>query len=122
MLITSDGESLSIDEIRASFNCDKIKSFKDFPKIFIIDVCRGENIPTAHTTTMMREKVEKEEMQLLGHNDDGFLIIWSTTQGYQIGDFSFVVMSKYKSGYPFKQMLNDVRQEIRKRNNGEWYC
>ncbi|ETO00696.1 hypothetical protein RFI_36744, partial [Reticulomyxa filosa] len=37
MLITSDGESLSIDEIRASFNCDKIKSFKDFPKIFIID-------------------------------------------------------------------------------------
>ncbi|ETO00856.1 hypothetical protein RFI_36584 [Reticulomyxa filosa] len=29
---------------------------------------------------------------------------------------------KYKNGYPFKQMLNDIRQEIRKSKNGEWYC
>ncbi|ETO07241.1 caspase-8, partial [Reticulomyxa filosa] len=91
MLMTSDGKSLSIDEIRALFNCDKMESFKDFPKIFIIDMCRGENTPTAHTTTIARGKVEKKkEMQLLGHNDDGFLIIWSTTQGYQIGDFSLL--------------------------------
>ncbi|ETO10739.1 hypothetical protein RFI_26638 [Reticulomyxa filosa] len=127
MLVTSDGKSLSIDEIRESFNCDKMESFKDFPKIFIIDMCRGKNTPTAHMTTTMRGK--KEDMQSLGHNDDGFLMIWSTTQGHQIGDFSLlsncmksVVMSKYKSGYPFKQMLNDVRQEIRRSKNGEWYC
>ncbi|ETO07240.1 hypothetical protein RFI_30152, partial [Reticulomyxa filosa] len=88
MLMTSDGKSLSIDEIRASFNCNKMESFKDFPKIFIIDICRGKNPPTAHITTIVRG--ENEDMQLLGHNDDGFLIIWSTTQGYEIGDFSLL--------------------------------
>ncbi|ETO36336.1 hypothetical protein RFI_00725 [Reticulomyxa filosa] len=129
MLVTSDGKSLSIDEIRASFNCDKMESFKNFPKIFIIDVCRGENIPTSQTMAMRGKVEKKEDIRLLGHNDDGFLMIWSTTQGYQIGDFSLlsssmksVVKSKYKSGYPFKQMFDDIRQEIRKRSSGEWYC
>ncbi|ETO03031.1 hypothetical protein RFI_34379, partial [Reticulomyxa filosa] len=72
---------------------------------------------------------KKKDVQLSGHSGDGFLTIWSTISGYQVADFSLlsehiksVAISKYKSGYPFKQMLNDVRQEIRKSNNGEWYC
>ncbi|ETO32440.1 hypothetical protein RFI_04677, partial [Reticulomyxa filosa] len=75
MLVTSDGKSLSIDEIRELF---------DLPKIFIIDVCRGETSPTAHSTTSTRGKIQKKEtVQSLGHSGDGFLTIWSTISGYQ---------------------------------------
>ncbi|ETO34985.1 hypothetical protein RFI_02089 [Reticulomyxa filosa] len=68
-------------------------------------------------------------MPLYGHNDDGFLTIWSTTQGHQVADFSLlsncmtrVVKSKYKSGYPLKKMLDNIKQDIRENRNGEWYC
>ncbi|ETO05944.1 hypothetical protein RFI_31453 [Reticulomyxa filosa] len=123
MLVTSDGKHVSIDEMRTSFNCDKMESFKDLPKIFIIDACRGENIPKSHEIVMRGNKA------LYGHNDDGFLIIWSTTKGHRVADLSLlsecmkkVVVSKYKSGYPFKQMLQDIRTEIRNNKSSEWYC
>ncbi|ETO32789.1 hypothetical protein RFI_04328, partial [Reticulomyxa filosa] len=128
MLVTSDEKSLSIDEIYESLGCDILESFKDLPKIFIMDLCRGENTPTINTT--MRGKTEeKKNMNLHGDNYSEFLFIWSTTQRYEIADFSLlskcmkrVMISKYKSGYPFKQILDDVRREIRKSKNGEWYC
>ncbi|ETO26590.1 hypothetical protein RFI_10549 [Reticulomyxa filosa] len=123
MLVASDGKYVSIDRIRSSFNCHEMESFKDFPKIFIIDACRGENIPKAHEIAKRGNEIS------YGHNDDGFLIIWSTTKGHQVADLSLlsecikkVVVSKYKSGYPFKQMLQDIRTEIRSNKNSEWYC
>ncbi|ETO10778.1 hypothetical protein RFI_26599 [Reticulomyxa filosa] len=123
MLVASDGKHVSIDEIRSLFNCNKMESFKNFPKIFIIDACRGGNAPKSH------ELVTRGNETLYGHNDDGFLIIWSTTKGHRVADLSLlsqcmnnVVISKYKSGYPFKQMLQDIRTEIRKSKSGEWYC
>ncbi|ETO16964.1 hypothetical protein RFI_20374, partial [Reticulomyxa filosa] len=128
MLVTSDGNSLSIDKIRTTFNCHKMESFKDFPKIFIVDICRGENIPMAHKITTKGTNINKA-ISLYGHNDDGFLTIWSTTQGHQVVDFSLlsncmanVIKSKYKSGYSLRQMLINIRQDIRKSKNGEWYC
>ncbi|ETO00112.1 caspase-7 (C14 family), partial [Reticulomyxa filosa] len=44
VLVSSDGKYLPIDKIRSSFNSHEIESLKDCPKIFIIDVCRGDNI------------------------------------------------------------------------------
>ncbi|ETN99545.1 caspase-7 (C14 family), partial [Reticulomyxa filosa] len=41
VLVMSDGEYLSIDEIKSSFDCNRMRSLKDCPKIFIIDICRG---------------------------------------------------------------------------------
>ncbi|ETN99302.1 hypothetical protein RFI_38179, partial [Reticulomyxa filosa] len=124
MLVASDGTSLSIDKIRTTFNCHEMEFFKDFPKIFIIDVCRGESTTTAHKIT-----TRGPDMPLYGHNDDGFLTIWSTTPGYQAADKSLlsnrmtdVIKSKYKSGYPLKKMLDDIRQNIREKPHGEWYC
>ncbi|ETO09620.1 caspase-8 [Reticulomyxa filosa] len=123
MLVASDGKHVSINKIRSSFNCHEMESFKDFPKIFIIDACRGENIPKAH------EIVKRGNDISYGHNDDGFLMIWSTTKGHQVADLSLlsesmkkVVTSKYKNSYPFKQMLQDIRTEIRNNKNSEWYC
>ncbi|ETO04975.1 hypothetical protein RFI_32420 [Reticulomyxa filosa] len=118
---------MPIDDILKAFDCEKIESFKDFPKIFIIDICRNQNTSAAY---IMRGKIEeKEDMQVPGHNHDGFLIIWSTIQEYQIANRSLlsnsmksVVMSKYKSKYPLKQMLHDIRQDIQKSGNSEWYC
>ncbi|ETO00948.1 hypothetical protein RFI_36492, partial [Reticulomyxa filosa] len=128
MLVSSDGSCLSINEMRTTFNCNKMDSFKYFPKIFIVDVCRGESIPTAHKI-IMRGKNTTKDMPLYGHNDDGFLTIWSTTQGHQAADISLlsncmtkVIKSKYKSGYPLKKMLDNIRQDIRERKHGEWYC
>ncbi|ETO05230.1 hypothetical protein RFI_32166 [Reticulomyxa filosa] len=109
--------------MRASFNCYKMEAFKDFPKIFIIDTCRGENIPKSYELVMRGNEVSH------GHNDDGFLTIWSTTKGHRVADLSLlsqymnnVVTLKYKSGYPFKQMLQDIRTEIRSNKSSEWYC
>ncbi|ETO02948.1 hypothetical protein RFI_34462 [Reticulomyxa filosa] len=123
MLVASDGKYISIDEMRASFNCYKMEAFKDLPKILIIDSCRGENIPKSY------EIVTRGNKMLHGHNDDGFLIIWSTTKGHRVVDLSLlsqcmknVVTSKYKSGYPFKRMLEDIRTEIRTNKSSEWYC
>ncbi|ETN98086.1 hypothetical protein RFI_39436, partial [Reticulomyxa filosa] len=82
----------------------------------------GESIPTAHQITT-------RGTSLYGHSDDGFLTIWSTTQGHQVADFSLlsncmtrVIKSKCKSGYPLKNMLDNIRQDIRENKNGEWYC
>ncbi|ETO22535.1 caspase-3 [Reticulomyxa filosa] len=123
MLVASDGKYVSIDKIRSSFNCHEMESFKDFPKIFIIDICRGENIPKAHEIAMRGNEIS------YGHNDDGFLIIWSTTKGHRVADLSLfsecmknTVTTKYKNSYPFKQMLHDIRTEIRKKKCSEWYC
>ncbi|ETO31119.1 hypothetical protein RFI_06001 [Reticulomyxa filosa] len=123
MLVTSDGKYVSIDRIRSSFNCHEMESFKDFPKIFIVDACRGESIPKAHEITTRGNET------LYGHNDDGFLSIWSTTKGHQVADLSLlsksikkVITSQYKIGYPFKQMLQDIRTDIRSNKSGEWYC
>ncbi|ETO02319.1 hypothetical protein RFI_35117, partial [Reticulomyxa filosa] len=41
VLVTSEGNFIPINEIRSSFDCNRINSLKDCPKIFIIDVCRG---------------------------------------------------------------------------------
>ncbi|ETO33979.1 hypothetical protein RFI_03116, partial [Reticulomyxa filosa] len=110
-----------------AFNCHEMESFKDFPKIFIVDACRGQNIPKAHEIVLGRNP--NKNMPIYGHNDDGFLTVWSTTKGFQVGDLSLlsksmkdIIISKYKLGYPFKQMLQDVRNDIRKNKSGEWYC
>ncbi|ETO25447.1 hypothetical protein RFI_11690, partial [Reticulomyxa filosa] len=123
MFIASDGKRLSIDKIRSSLNCNEMESFKDIPKIFIIDVCRGENIPRAHKVATRGKEVR------YGHCDDGFLIIWSTTKGYRVADLSLlsksmknIVTSKYKNGQPFKQILQEIRTHIRNNKSSEWYC
>ncbi|ETO07888.1 hypothetical protein RFI_29501 [Reticulomyxa filosa] len=129
VFITSDGKLVSIDKIRASFNCHEMESLKDFPKIFIIDACRGQNIPKSHEIVTRGNENTNKNISIYGHNDDEFLTIWSTTKGFKVCDLSLlsksmkdVIISKYKFGYPFKQMLQDVRDEIRKSKSGEWYC
>ncbi|ETO32399.1 hypothetical protein RFI_04717 [Reticulomyxa filosa] len=123
ILVASDGKQVSIDKIQSSFNCSEMESFKDLPKIFIIDACHDKNIPKSYELTMRGNKT------VWGHRDDGFLIIWSTTKGHKVADLSLlsksmnkVVTSKYKNGYPFKQMLHDIRTDIRSTKSGEYYC
>ncbi|ETO00987.1 hypothetical protein RFI_36453 [Reticulomyxa filosa] len=49
------------------------------------------------------------------HNDNRFLMIWSKTKGYQVGDLSLfsetmknIIVSKYKIGYSLNQMLKEI--------------
>ncbi|ETN99195.1 caspase-1, partial [Reticulomyxa filosa] len=84
VLVTSDGEYLPIDEIKSFFDCNRMGSLKDCPKIFIIDICRGSNVPQIASGTQTKGKQGKEQNNI--HNDNGFLMIWSTTKGYQVGD------------------------------------
>ncbi|ETO31826.1 hypothetical protein RFI_05290 [Reticulomyxa filosa] len=57
VFVTSDGKQVSIDKIRSSYNCNEMESFKDLPKIFIIDCCRGENIPKSYELTMRGKEI-----------------------------------------------------------------
>ncbi|ETO31514.1 hypothetical protein RFI_05607, partial [Reticulomyxa filosa] len=78
MLVTSDGKKVPVDKIRTLFDCHKLKAFKDCPKIFIVDIDRGRNIPTDYKMVMRGREKHKRE-----HSGDGFFTIWSTTKGSQ---------------------------------------
>ncbi|ETN98424.1 hypothetical protein RFI_39076 [Reticulomyxa filosa] len=54
MLVASNEKHVSIDDMHMPFNCNKMESFKDFPKIFIIDACRGISILKSHEIITMR--------------------------------------------------------------------
>ncbi|ETN98478.1 hypothetical protein RFI_39018 [Reticulomyxa filosa] len=124
VLTSSDGKGVSIDEIRHSFDCDNLEAFKNCPKIFIVDIGRGDSIPKAYKMVMRG----REQPLRYGHNDDGFFTIWSTTKGHKVADFSHLstgikdVFSRFKDNCSLHQMIHQVRNNIRKKNNGEWYC
>ncbi|ETO33231.1 hypothetical protein RFI_03875, partial [Reticulomyxa filosa] len=127
VLVTSEGDSIPIDEIRTSFDCNRMKSLKDCPKIFIIDVCRGNYSPQSENSVLTRG--ENGPQQNNTHNGSEFLMIWSTTKGYQVSDLALLstsmrhtIGSKYKSNYSLNQMLKEVRADIQKKNGGSWYC
>ncbi|ETO11794.1 hypothetical protein RFI_25582 [Reticulomyxa filosa] len=117
---------MSINTIRQHFDCHKRESLKDCPKIFIIDICRGERAPKAYEVPT---RGSIQEQVTYGHNDDGFLLIWSTTSGHKVIDLSLlsksmkkVISAMYKNGYSLHQMLKEIRDDIRKSKSGEWYC
>ncbi|ETO07311.1 hypothetical protein RFI_30081 [Reticulomyxa filosa] len=108
VLITSEGDKISIDEIRASFGC---RQMKDYPKIFIIDVCRGNINPQEACS---RIKGKNENQQNNSHNGYGFLVIWSKTKGYQVNDSAF-----------FSEMvvfLHQMLRNVTKKTGGAYYC
>ncbi|ETO24979.1 hypothetical protein RFI_12166 [Reticulomyxa filosa] len=118
VLVTSDGKYIPIAKFQDSFDCERMQSFEDFPKIFIIDVC--------HTKIAEPQKSAIRGIRGL-RNYDGFLVIWSTTKGNTVGKLSLlsqcmknIVTSTYKSGYSFNQMLQDIMTEICNKN--EWHC
>ncbi|ETO01686.1 hypothetical protein RFI_35754 [Reticulomyxa filosa] len=122
MLVTSDGKYVLIDEMRVSFNCYKMESFKNLPKIFIIDACRCENAPKSYELAMRGNEV------LYGHNDNGFLIIWSTTKGHRVADLSFlsecmknIVISNIKMIIYSSKCCKILGQRFVQQKYG-WYC
>ncbi|ETO12077.1 hypothetical protein RFI_25300, partial [Reticulomyxa filosa] len=126
VLVTSDGKNIPIDELRRSFDCNRMESLKDCPKIFIIDACRGQSIPKSH---VIEWKGNDKTIERYGHTDDGFLTIWSTTKGYKVANFSLfskcmtkTVVSMYKNGCSLHQMMKIVRRDIQDSSGGEWYC
>ncbi|ETO19057.1 hypothetical protein RFI_18183 [Reticulomyxa filosa] len=129
VLVTSEGSSVSIDKIRSSFNCHEMESLQDCPKIFIIDACRGRNKPISYPVVFRGFETSTKAFQMHGHNDDGFLTIWSTTKGHVVSDSSLlsehmkgVITEFHKKNYTFNQMLHQIRDRIRKSKSGEWYC
>ncbi|ETO04643.1 caspase-8 precursor [Reticulomyxa filosa] len=120
VLVTSEGENISIDTIRSYFDNQKLTSFEDYPKIFFIDICRGNN------KSKNIQKRGKEGGDV--HNDDGFLILWSTTSGYEVGDLSLfsesikdTIISKYENTFLY-QMLKEVRVNVKGRPDSSTYC
>ncbi|ETO02501.1 hypothetical protein RFI_34929, partial [Reticulomyxa filosa] len=117
-LVTSDGEHVPVDEIRSLFNCNKMESLKDCPKIFIIDICRTPQVSNFIRTTKQNNMYDKY----------GFLTILSTTSGYQIAalslfseDIKRTIISRYKMDYPLTQILKEIRANTMKKSDG-WYC
>ncbi|ETO14405.1 hypothetical protein RFI_22965, partial [Reticulomyxa filosa] len=121
-LVTSEGESISIDTIRSFFDRERLPSFKDYPKIFFIDICRG-NKPFSIKSIKKRGKEGGDV-----HNDDGFLIVWSTTSGYKVDDLSLfsesikdTIISKYENTFLY-QMLKEVRVNVKGKPDSSTYC
>ncbi|ETO21832.1 hypothetical protein RFI_15372 [Reticulomyxa filosa] len=121
MLITSEQETISLDYIRARFNHQEIPSLKDCPKIFIVDL----QYPKIHTAPM---KIINQSQKIYGHDDDGFLIISSIPKAHTEDNLSLLskcmkntISSMYKTGYSLNQMLQSIRDDIRKSKTGEWY-
>ncbi|ETO08035.1 hypothetical protein RFI_29354 [Reticulomyxa filosa] len=103
-----------------------MQSLQDYPKIFIIDACRGQAIPKSYP---IEWKGKQENKTYYGHNDDGFLTIWSTTKGHKVANFSLfsscmtnTILSMYKNCYSLYHMIKMVRKQLRQSKGGEWYC
>ncbi|ETN98996.1 caspase-1 [Reticulomyxa filosa] len=129
VLVTSEGDSLSIDKIHSDFNCNEMSSLKDIPKIFIINACRGKKMPKSHIIGMRAKPEDTKRRLYYGHNDDGFFTIWSTTNGHIVKDSPLfskcikeVIAEMCEKGYSLNQMLREIRDRIQKSNGGEWYC
>ncbi|ETO25878.1 caspase 3, apoptosis-related cysteine protease a [Reticulomyxa filosa] len=116
VLITSDGKKTQINSIRTLFDCDRMSSFQNFPKIFFIDACRG--------TTMPKKENNNTASRGRGimHDGEGFLMVWSTTSGYSVSDLSIfsesikcLISQKYQNE-TLRQMLNEIRNDIKKKD------
>ncbi|ETO07695.1 hypothetical protein RFI_29694 [Reticulomyxa filosa] len=101
----------------------------DCPKIFIVDACRGRNRPKSRAVVVRGNQENIQSEQFHGHDDDGFLTIWSTTKGHLVSDASLlsqcmhaVMTEAHKKNYSLNQMLREIRDKIRKNQQGEWYC
>ncbi|ETO31911.1 hypothetical protein RFI_05206 [Reticulomyxa filosa] len=112
ILVTSEGYSIPINEIRSFFDCNRINSLKGCPKVFIIDVYRGNIVPQNTENIPIKRKNNTEQNNM--HNDNVFLMIWSTTKGYQVlichysASMKNIIISKYKIGYPLSHMLREI--------------
>ncbi|ETO20143.1 hypothetical protein RFI_17076 [Reticulomyxa filosa] len=122
-LITSEGAYFPIDCIRSLFNCSKMESLRNCPKIFIINTCHGNTVPQFSDLIQAKGYATKQSNVHCGYD---FLTIQSITKGYQTinlslfnEDIEHTIISKYKICYPLTQMLN---QNIMKRSDNEWYC
>ncbi|ETO26373.1 hypothetical protein RFI_10764 [Reticulomyxa filosa] len=128
-LVTSDGKTLGIDQIRTQFDCNKMESLKDCPKVFIVDIVRGSNFPASYPVSMRgRTKSNSSKGAYYGHNDDGFLTVWSTTKGHVVSNSSLFseclkdAITASKGVRSLHQMLFQLRNDIRSKKEGEWYC
>ncbi|ETO32222.1 hypothetical protein RFI_04895, partial [Reticulomyxa filosa] len=113
VLITSDGQKISVESIWSYFSYGIINSLKDHPKIFFIDIPRGERHPQTRGKPV--------------HDGDNFLMVWSTIKGYTLGDLSLfsenikhTIVSNYKRA-SLCQMLKEARMQL-KENPDDSYC
>jgi len=137
VLLTSDNDEISVPKLRSKFNCDELRKFTNYPKIFIMDICRGRNLPNSHEqiqkvvhSTNNKHIVEYRgtKTKLYGHTDDGYVMIWSTTEGFQVPDSSYLseyikqVMTDNYQHLTLHQIILKVRQLIRQKKKGDLYC
>jgi len=101
-----------------------MKSFKNCPKIFIVDACRACSLSKhSHTTFTTRGPPTEycHSLSVHGYHDDHFLTIWSTTNGHVVSDLSLLsecmkdVFVREYSKHTLQQMLYHVRQSIRQK-------
>jgi len=131
-LITSGGNALPIEQIRELFNCQSLPSFKEYPKIFIVDACRGnkrpiENLP--EDINKGRKNSSSSEKQTNGHCGDGFITIWSTVTKYSVLDIGLlgeamenVVMETKEPSIYLKDLVLQTKLHIRNKKYGDVYC
>ncbi|ETO08781.1 hypothetical protein RFI_28602 [Reticulomyxa filosa] len=111
-LVTSEGEQISIDEFRATFAEDKIPSFKNCLKFFIIDMCQSDNnLPNTFT--------KPEPVDCC--NDNGVFTISSFTKLHLLNHSSLLsnylkntMLPMLKNSCPLKQILRQIRRDTQK--------
>ncbi|ETO25464.1 caspase 8-like protein [Reticulomyxa filosa] len=119
ILLASDGGHITIDNIRTKFDGHHIKLFQNYPKLFIINTCRGESRSDGRKNVITRGLTSK-------HNDTNFVMLWSTTNGYKVDDTSYfskvvkdTIISNYKD-HSLQHMLQKIRADLQE--HVECYC
>ncbi|ETO33296.1 hypothetical protein RFI_03810, partial [Reticulomyxa filosa] len=117
VLVSSNGEYIPIDEITSLFSCNQMESFRNYPKICIIDVC-CHNLPRSTNSLCFSL-----------YNCNGFFVTRSTIKSYQIKKLPLFsesvkekVISTYKTGYSLKQMFREIQASIKENGNDELHC
>eukprot|EP01084_Bolivina_argentea_P103008 184539_1 len=80
----ADRGSFKLSMIHDMFNCKALKSFSNKPKIFLIDLCRGGNLPASVRAPEKTWKRWKGVTEKDIHPDSDINIIYSNTKKYSV--------------------------------------
>ena len=85
-IITSDNQYVKLTEIQKEFSAKKLKKFKDYPKIFIIDACRSRfpSLPMEERLEIKGASNKKYQTQWY-HPLANMIEIFGNTRGYGVG-------------------------------------
>ena len=113
-IVTSDGKLVSMTQIKQEFSANKISTFKDKPKIYIIDACRSKKpkLPMTQDLIYVSTKGSQDADFKFYHPYINTLEIFGNTPDYSVLD-----LGATEGGVLLSAMTKHLSRYVDKLNN-----